>query len=160
MQETSTDLRRREAQRRENILGGCVVVLFAILVFGMAGNCCRGIRFFDEAAGRAMRCSTVEELRSAIPDEWLHEQNFVKDGKRFIRISVHIKPPKFATHPLAFKDPAFIFDVQGRKVDQCLREYDACEFRRRWQASYTVAQQDEGGTQNGSAVRGRLLNGQ
>ena len=139
MQETSTDLRRREAQRRENILGGCVVVLFAILVFGMAGNCCRGIRFFDEAADRAMRCSTVEELRNAISDEWLHEQNFVKDGKRFVRISVHIKPPKFVMHPLAFKNPAFIFDAQGEKVDQCLREYDACEFRWRWQESYPAS---------------------
>ena len=136
MQETSTDLCRRAALRRENFLGGCVVALLAFLVFGMAGNCYRGIRFFDEAAERAMKCSTVEELRRAIPDEWLHEQNFVKDGRRFMRISVHIKPPKFTTSPLAFKDPAFIFDAQGRKVDQCLREYDACEFRRRWQDSY------------------------
>ena len=136
MHETSTDRCRRAALRREYILGGCVVALLAILVFGMAGNCYRGIRFFDEAAERAMKCSTVEALRSTIPNEWLHEQNFVKDGRRFMRISVHIKPPKFATHPLAFKDPAFIFDGEGRKVDQCLREYDACEFRRRWQESY------------------------
>ena len=79
MQETSTDLRRREALRRESILGGFVVALLAILVFGTVGNCYRGIRFFDEAADRAMRCSTVEELRNAISDEWLHEQNFVKE---------------------------------------------------------------------------------
>ena len=128
--------------RRESILGVCAVVFLAILVFGMVGNCYRGIRFFDDAAERAMKCSTVEELRSAIPDEWLHEQNFVKDGRRFMRISVHIKPPKFATHPLAFKDPAFIFDDHGRKVDQCLREYDASEFRRRWHESYAVARRE------------------
>ena len=139
MQETSTDLRRREALRRESILGGFVVALLAILVFGTVGNCYRGIRFFDEAAERAMKCSTVEELRNAISGEWLHEQNFVKDGRRFVRISVHIKPPKFVMHPLAFKNPAFIFDAQGEKVDQCLREYDACEFRRRWQESYPAS---------------------
>ena len=136
MQEASADLCRRAALRRENILGGCVVALLALLVFGMGGSYYRGIRFFDEAAERAMKCTTVEELRSTIPDEWLHEQNFVKDGRRFMRISVHIKPPKFAMSPLAFKDPAIIFDAQGRKVDQCLREYDACEFRWRWQESY------------------------
>jgi len=50
------DLCRNAAQGRENVLGGCVVALLAILVFGMAEECYHGIRFFDEAVDRAMKC--------------------------------------------------------------------------------------------------------
>lgn len=139
MQETSIDPCRRAALRRENIFRVCVVAILMILVCAFVGNCYRGIRFFEEVAARAMKCSSVEELRKAIPDECRHEQVFVKDGRKFLRISVHIRPPKFATYPLAFKAPAFIFDDQGRKIDQCLYEYDAGEFRQRWIESYPVS---------------------
>ncbi len=127
---------RKAARCRENAIATGILAISGIVVLSLIGSCYRGIRFFDEAASKAMACQTADELRRSVPAEWLRERPFVKDGKPYLRISVYITPPKHILSPLAFKEPAFIFDGHGRKIDQCLREYDASEFRPRWRESY------------------------
>ena len=130
------DCEKKTAQRRENILGVVAILTATGLATLMIANYWWSFKFFKENTKKALSCETADELRRAVPAEWLRERPFVKDGKQHLRISVYIKPPKLLIHPLAPEEPAFIFDSEGRKIDQCLREYDACDFRPRWRESY------------------------
>ena len=138
------DNRERKAkQRRENILGVVAILTTIGLAVLMVANYWWSFKFFEENAKKALSCQTADELRHAVSAEWLRERPFVKNGRQYLRISVYIKPPEALMLPIAPKQPAFIFDSEGRKIDQCLREYDAFEFRPRWRESYDIVPNTE-----------------
>ena len=100
-------------------------------------SCYYGFKYYDDMTEKIIACKTIDDLKSSVPQDWLYEVRFEKAGKRYTRIAIHIKPPKGILKPLAFKEPALVFDEKGTTIDHCIREYDAGEFVRRWRESYS-----------------------